>query len=108
MIYDFHTYDLKPRSVPDLERGVAEALPARLEISPLFGFWHTEAGPLNQILQVWPYDDMAQRAEARAEMKARNVWGTFGEDFVVNMQSDIYLPAPFTRPPGEAEFSPLQ
>ena len=33
MIYDFHTYDIKPRSVPELERGVAEVLPARLEIS---------------------------------------------------------------------------
>ena len=30
-------------------------------------------------------------------MKARNVWEDLG-DFVVNMQSDIYLPAPFNRP----------
>ncbi len=106
MIYDFHTYDLKPRSVPELERGVAEVLPARLEISPLAGFWHTEAGPLNQILHIWPYEDMAERDEARREMKASNVWGDLGE-LVVNMQSDIYLPAPFTRPLEEAEFGPL-
>ena len=106
MIYDFHTYDLKPRSVPELERGVAEVLPTRLEISPLAGFWHTEAGPLNQILHIWPYEDMAERDEARREMKARNVWGDLG-DFVVNMQSDIYLPAPFTRPLDAAEVGPL-
>ena len=46
-----------PAAVPELERGVAEVLPARLEISPLAGFWHTEAGPLNQILHIWPYED---------------------------------------------------
>ena len=106
MIYDFHTYDLKPRSVPVLERGVAEVLPYRLEISPLAGFWHTEAGPLNQIVHVWPYEDAAEREEARREMKARNVWGDLG-DFVVNMQSDIYLPAPFNRPLGPADLGPL-
>ena len=106
MIYDFHTYDLKPRSVPELERGVAKVLPVRLEISPLAGFWHTEAGPLNQILHIWPYEDATQRDEARAEMKARNVWGSLGE-LVVNMQSDIYLPAPFTRPLEPAELGPL-
>ena len=106
MIYDFHTYDLKPRSVPELERGVAEVLPARLEISPLAGFWHTEAGPLDQIVHIWPYEDAAEREEARREMKARNVWGDLG-DFVVNMQSDVYLPAPFTRPLEPAVFGPL-
>ena len=106
MIYDFHTYDIKPRGVPELERGVAEVLPARLEISPLAGFWHTEAGPLDQIVHIWPYEDAAEREEARREMKARNVWGDLG-DFVVNMQSDVYLPAPFTRPLEPADFGPL-
>ena len=54
MLYDFHTYDLKPRTVAELEERVAEVLPTRLEISPLGGFWHTEAGPLNQIIHIWP------------------------------------------------------
>ena len=56
MLYDFHTYDLKPRTVAELEERVAEVLPMRLEISPLGGFWHTEAGPLNQIIHIWPYE----------------------------------------------------
>ena len=106
MIYDFHTYDLRPRSVPELEMGVAEVLPARLEISPLAGFWHTEAGPLDQIVHVWPYENSAEREEARMEMKARSVWGNLG-DFVLNMQSDVYLPAPFNRPLEPADFGPL-
>lgn len=107
MLYDFHTYDLKPRTVAELEARVAEALPKRLEISPLGGFWHTEAGPLNQIIHIWPYKDMAHRTASRALMHSRNVWGSLADEYVVNMQSDIFLPAPFTRPLGEVELGPL-
>ncbi len=107
MLYDFHTYDLKPRTVAELEERVAEVLPKRLEISPLGGFWHTEAGPLNQIIHIWPYKDMAHRTASRALMHSRNVWGSLADEYVVNMQSDIFLPAPFTRPLGEVELGPL-
>ena len=54
MSYDVHSYDLMPLSVPELERAVAEVLPKRVAISPLAGFWHTETGPLNQIIHMWP------------------------------------------------------
>ena len=107
MLYDFHTYDLKPRTVTELEERVAEVLPKRLEISPLGGFWHTEAGPLNQIIHIWPYEDMAHRTASRALMQSRNVWGSLADEYVVNMQSDIFLPAPFMRPLGEVELGPL-
>lgn len=107
MLYDIHTYDLRPRTVGELEERVAEVLPKRLEISPLGGFWHTEAGPLNQIVHIWPYENMAHRTASRALMESRKVWGSLGAEYLVNMQSDIYLPAPFTRPIGEAEIGPI-
>ena len=50
MIYEFRTYDLKPRSVPEFEkRSGAKLKEGRLDYSTLFGFWYTEAGPLNQV-----------------------------------------------------------
>ena len=107
MLYDFHTYDLKPRTVAELEERVAEVLPKRLEISPLGGFWHTEAGPLNQIVHIWPYKDMAHRTASRELMQSRDVWGSLAAEYVVNMQADIFLPAPFTRPLGEVELGPI-
>lgn len=107
MLYDFHTYDVTPRTVAELEKRVAEVLPSRLEISPLGGFWHTETGPLNQIIHIWPYKNTAHRAASRALMKSRNVWGSLGEEYLVNMQSDIYLAAPFARPLAEARLGPI-
>ena len=107
MLYDIHTYDLKPRTVAELEGRVAEVLPKRLEISPLGGFWHTEAGPLNQIIHIWPYENMAHRTASRALMNSRNVWGSLEAEYIVNMQSEICEPAPFSRPLQAAELGPL-
>ena len=71
MIYEIRTYDLKPRSVPEFERRVAEKLKeGRQTYSPLFGFWYTEAGPLNQVVHVWPYEDAKQRQDIRAKVVA--------------------------------------
>ena len=97
MLYDIHTYDVKPHRVAELEERVAEVLPSRLEISRLGGFWHTEAGPLNQIIHIWPYQNMAHRTASRALMQSRNVWGSLNAEYLVNMRSDIYQPAPFMR-----------
>ena len=35
MIYEFRTYDLKPRGVPEFERAFGEKLPERVKFSPL-------------------------------------------------------------------------
>ena len=55
MIYEVRTYDLKPRAVPEVEKRFGEAYEKRKKHSELAAFWHTEIGPLNQIVHVWPY-----------------------------------------------------
>ena len=107
MIYEFRTYDLKPRSVPEFEKRFGEKLPGRLEFSPLGGLWHTEAGPLNQVLHIWPYKDMNDRSDTRAKAVAAGAWPPNTSEFVVNMQSDIYLPAPFSPELGERKIGPV-
>ena len=107
MIYEFRTYDLVPRSVPEFEKRFGEKLPGRLEFSPLGGLWHTEAGPLNQVLHIWPYDDMNHRTETRAKAAGAGAWPPNTSEFVVNMQSDFYLPAPFMQPLGERKIGPV-
>nr|MCH9673264.1 NIPSNAP family protein [Gammaproteobacteria bacterium] len=66
MIYEFRTYTLKPRSLGEFLKRFGEALPKRQTFSPLAAFWHTEIGPLNQVLHVWAYESIEQRNDARA------------------------------------------
>ena len=54
MIYEVRTYTLKPGSVAKFEENFAAALPHREKYSKLGAFWHTEIGPLNQVIHVWP------------------------------------------------------
>ena len=98
MIIEMRTYTLKPNTVPAFEERFGAALPARLELSPLAAFWHTEVGPLNQVIHVWPYADLNERARIRAEAVARKIWPPKTAEFVVDMQSEIFLPAPFSPP----------
>ncbi len=108
MIYEFRTYDLKPRSVPDFEkRAAAKIKEGRRNYSELFGFWYTEAGPLNQVVHIWPYEDLNQRAEIRAKVVEDGVWPPDNTEFVNNMQSEIFLPAPFNTDHGEAKLGPV-
>ena len=66
MIYEVRTYDMKPGAVPQAEEAFAEALPYREKYSPIAAFWHTEIGPLNQIIHVWGYESLEERASIRA------------------------------------------
>lgn len=108
MIYEIRTYDLKPRTLPEfLKRNEEKLQQGRLNYSQLFGFWHTEAGPLNQVVHIWPYEDLNQRRDIRARVVADGVWPPNSGEFIVNMQSDIFLPAPFMQPPGERNIGPI-
>ena len=60
MIYEVRTYTLKPGSVATFEENFSKALPHRLKYSPLAAFWHTEIGPLNQVIHVWPYESLGR------------------------------------------------
>ena len=107
MIYEFRAYDLIPRSVPDFENGFAEKLPGRLGFSPLGGLWHTEFGPLNQVLHIWPYENIAARDETRAKAVAAGAWPPKTSQFIANMNTEILLPAPFMQPLGERKIGPI-
>ena len=107
MIYELRTYDLKHRSVPEFGRRTAEKLAGRLEYSRLGGFWHTEVGPLNQVVHIWPYDDLKQRDDVRARAVADGKWPPDNNEFIVNMHSEILNPAPFMAPLSDRKIGPL-
>ena len=107
MIYEIRTYDLKPRSLPEFEKRTAEKIAGRVKHSQLGGYWRTEVGPLNQVVHIWPYEDLNQRAEIRAKVVADGIWPADNTDLTLDMRSDIYHPAPFMTPLGERTIGPL-
>ena len=107
MLYEIRTYDLKPRSVPEFEKRSGEMIAGRLKYSPLGGFWSTEVGPLNQVVHIWPYEDLNQRGEIRAKAVGDGAWPPNTSEFNLNMQSEIFVPAPFMTPLGQREIGPV-
>ena len=101
MIYEVRTYTLKPGSVAKFEENFAAALPHREKYSKLGAFWHTEIGPLNQVIHVWPYESVEERNSIREEAGKDPNWPPANDpDMYVSMNSEIFIPAPFMRPLG--------
>jgi hypothetical protein len=100
MIYEVRTYTLKPGSVAEAEKRFGEAVPYRDKYSKLGAFWHTDIGPLNQIIHVWPYESLQQRTEVRALSAKDEHWPPKIQEFIETMESEIMIPAPFMRPLG--------
>ena len=95
MIVEFRTYRLKPGSSPRPKSALAKASPNRTKVSPLGAFWHTEVGPLNRIIHVWPYEDFAHRARRSARRRSRAGRPTSASSSR-SMKSEIFIPAPFS------------
>jgi hypothetical protein len=98
MIYEMRTYDLKPHSLPEVEKRFAEAYEQRKKFSQLAAFWHTEIGPLNQIIHVWPYKDLEERTRIRdtAVKEGAGKWPPKTSEFMVRQRSEIFIPFHFS------------
>ncbi len=98
MIYEIRTYDLKPHSLPEVEKRFGEAYETRKKFSQLAAFWHTEIGPLNQIIHVWAYKDLEERAKTRdtAVKEGAGKWPPKTAEFMVRQRSEIFMPFAFS------------
>jgi NIPSNAP len=68
MIDEVRTDTLRPGTVAAFEERYATRLAWREQHAKLGAFWHTEVGPLNQVIHVYPYDDLQQRTAVRAAL----------------------------------------
>ena len=106
MIYVVRTYTLRPGTVAEFEERYAKRLPLRAHHSKLGAFWHTEFGPLNQVIHVYPYDDLQQRTAVRDALAhdAARAQIPSGREFVVAQEAEIMTPAPFMHPLGSRDY----
>jgi hypothetical protein len=107
MIYEMETYDLATRSVGEVEKRFAYAYAARRRHSELAAFWHTEIGPLNQVIAVWPYSSFEERERVRAAAASEPDWPPAIGEFVLGVQSDIMIPLAISPPFSSGKVGPF-
>ena len=101
MIVEMRTYKIKPGAIPEYYRIYETAGMAiqRRILGNLIGYFHTDIGPLNQIVHLWGYADLADRAARRAELAKSQEWLDCVAklmDLIVEQENKILLAAPFS------------
>jgi hypothetical protein len=101
MIVEERIYSLAPGRLPEfLKAYEAYGLPVSKEIlGRLIGYFSTEFGPLNQIVNLWAYEDLADRSVRRARLAADPRWAEYRQHvkgFVTHQENKLLLPAPFS------------
>ena len=101
MIYEMRTYGMKVGTVPVyLELVEEEGIQIQKEhLGDLVGYFSTEIGPLNEIVHVWAFADLVDRAARRARLAADPRWQRFMpkiQALIQSMENKILLPAPFS------------
>ncbi len=107
MIYEIRTYAIVPGSLAEVEKRFGEAYESRKKYSPLTGFWHTEIGPLNEIIHVWGYKDLAERARVRAEAAKDGNWPPKTSEFIKAMNVEIVTAFEFVPTPTPGKMGPI-
>ena len=95
MIYEIRTYRIAPGSLGEVEKRFGEAYEYRKKYSELTAFWHTEIGPLNEIVHVWGYRDLAERERIRGEAAKEANWPPKIGEFIREMRSETVTPFSF-------------
>ena len=100
MIYEQRTYTLQPGKVPAfLEIFEKDMLSVASTYLDMVGFWYTEIGELNQVVHMWAFEDLNQRATQRQKFYAdpalANVFPKLRE-IMVKQESKILMPASFS------------
>ena len=101
MLVDHRTYTVKPGTVHQYYKDYD---PRGLEIQKrvlgnLIGYFHTEIGQLNKIVHLWGYDSLAEREKRRTALSTDPDWIAYlmqSPDIIVEMESRILIPAPFS------------
>jgi len=81
MLIDLRHYTFHPGKLQVfLPRFEKEGLPLQTKYcGNLVGYFVSESGTLNQVVQIWAYEDAADRDARRARLWADPAWVKFGE-----------------------------
>jgi hypothetical protein len=101
MIVDHRTYELLPGRLRDfLAVYEKEGFPVQTRhLGQPLAYYTTEVGNVNEIVHIWGYVDMADRAKRRAAMAADPAWQAYlqkSREFLKTMNNKILVPTSFS------------
>src|SRR5262245_61358630 len=76
MIHELRRYQIRPGKLADyVEKSGSIGRTVRGDrYGKLLGYWSTELGPLNQVVHLWEFADLAARTAARAGLAKDERW----------------------------------
>ena len=101
MIIEHRTYKIKPgkiNALMDLYEKVGMDVHKKI-LGNQIGYFYTEIGPLNEIVHLYGYKSLDDRARRRKELSENETWQKYisqAIDFIENQESKILLPAKFS------------
>ena len=103
MIIDHRTYTVHHGRMGEyLERYERLALPIQLRhLGKLIGYYVSDIGPLNQVVHIWAYRDIADREARRERMAKDPAWKEFTKGNAGTFAAQeikIMKPASFSPP----------
>ena len=104
MIFDHRTYNVHPGKTAEfVELYGSEGYPLQLKhLGDCVGWYVSmDIGPLNQVVHIWRYSNIGDRAERRARLAADLDWQTYLKkvtDLLQSMENKILVAAPFWSP----------
>lgn len=96
-VYELRWYRCHVGKAPEWLAHFKAVMPVREKYSPNVGLWQTEMGPLNEVVHLWVYRDLNERAAVRARVLQDPEWQAFlgkATPLLAEMRSVILIPAP--------------
>lgn len=104
MIVDHRTYTVIPGKLPEflnIYETMGFPLQRKYLGEPIGWYVSMDIGELSQVVHLWQYEDIADRAAKRAALAAVPEWGDYlkaGLPCLQKMENKILSPAPFFKP----------
>src|SRR5262245_3670868 len=114
MIYELRTSTVKQRSLSEAVKaaGILSLEVRKDDYGKLEGCWQTEIGPLNQVMELWSYQDLNQRGRLLAELSTNSRWSAeyarlFRPHLIrqeIRLLNEVRAPKPPLQTPNIYEF----
>jgi hypothetical protein len=95
-VYELRWYRTHPGRSGEWISLFKEILPVRAQFMRRVGVWTTEIAQLNEVVHMWVFKDLNDRAASRAKLGQNADWQTFvgkSVPLLAHMQSIVLLPA---------------